>query len=47
VRKSGAVIETTFMLVPMDDKKKGDAFQKKVYSFESWQHCVKEGWNRK
>lgn len=46
VRKSGAVVETTFILVPMDDKKKGDAFQKKPYSFESWRDAVLKGWER-
>lgn len=46
VRKSGAAVETTFVLVPMDDKKKGDAFQKKAYSFESWRAAVAAGWER-
>lgn len=47
VRKSGARVEVTFILVPMDEKKKGDAYQKKCHSFESWQEAVSKGWVRK
>lgn len=47
VRKSGAMVETTFILVPMDEVKKGDAYQKKAFSYESWQAAVKDNWSRK
>ncbi len=46
VRKSGAVVETVFILVPMDVKK-GDAYQKSPHSFNSWQKACADGWSRK